>query len=37
MYNLNTKRVVVGENSAMECFSGSFGSHTSYLYPMTVL
>ena len=37
MYNLNTKRVVVGENSAMEWVSGSFGSHTSYLYPMTVL
>ncbi len=37
MYNLNTKRVTVGENSAMEWVSGSFGSHTSYLYPMTIL
>ena len=37
MYNLNTKRVTVGKNSAMEWVSGSFGSHTSYLYPMTVL
>ncbi|MBQ6445811.1 MAG: Fe-S cluster assembly protein SufB, partial [Clostridia bacterium] len=37
MYNLNTKRVTVGKNSAMEWVSGSFGSHTSYLYPMTIL
>ena len=37
MYNLNTKRALIGENSVMEWVSGSFGSHTSYLYPMTVL
>ena len=37
MYNLNTKRAVVGEGARMEWVSGSFGSHVSYLYPMTIL
>jgi Fe-S cluster assembly protein SufB len=37
MYNLNTKRAIVEENGIMEWVSGSFGSHTSYLYPMTIL
>ena len=37
MYNLNTKRALVEEGAAMEWVSGSFGSHTSYLYPTTVL
>ena len=37
MYNLNTKRATVGRNGMMEWVSGSFGSHTSYLYPMTIL
>ncbi len=37
MYNLNTKRAVIGENSTMEWVSGSFGSHTTMLYPMTIL
>lgn len=37
MYNLNTKRAVVGKNSTMEWVSGSFGSHVSYLYPMSIL
>ena len=37
MYNLNTKRAVVEEDAVMEWVSGSFGSHTSYLYPMTIL
>ena len=37
MYNLNTKRAVVEEGARMEWVSGSFGSHVSYLYPMTVL
>ena len=37
MYNLNTKRAKVEENGIMEWVSGSFGSHVSYLYPMTVL
>ena len=37
MYNLNTKRATVEEGGTMEWVSGSFGSHVSYLYPMTVL
>ena len=37
MYNLNTKRAIVEEGGKVEWISGSFGSHTSYLYPMSVL
>ncbi len=37
MYNLNTKRAVVEEGGTIEWVSGSFGSHVSYLYPMSVL
>lgn len=37
MYNLNTKRAKVEEGGVMEWVSGSFGSHVSYLYPMTIL
>ncbi len=37
MYNLNTKRAVVAEGGKVEWVSGSFGSHVSYLYPMSVL
>ena len=37
MYNLNTKRALVEEGGTIEWVSGSFGSHTSYLYPMSVL
>ena len=37
MYNLNTKRALVGENAKMEWVSGSFGSHVSCLYPTTIL
>ena len=37
MYNLNTKRAIVEEDGIMEWVSGSFGSHVSYLYPMTIL
>ena len=37
MYNLNTKRAIVEEGGVMEWVSGSFGSHVSYLYPMTIL
>ena len=37
MYNLNTKRATVEEGGTMEWVSGSFGSHVSYLYPMTIL
>ncbi|MCR4618796.1 MAG: Fe-S cluster assembly protein SufB [Lachnospiraceae bacterium] len=37
MYNLNTKRAIVDEGGKIEWISGSFGSHTSYLYPMSIL
>ena len=37
MYNLNTKRALVEDGGTMEWVSGSFGSHVSYLYPMTIL
>jgi Fe-S cluster assembly protein SufB len=37
MYNLNTKRAVVSEGGTIEWVSGSFGSHVSYLYPMSIL
>mgnify|MGYP005930532347 CR=1 FL=1 len=37
MYNLNTKRAQIAEGGVMEWVSGSFGSHVSYLYPMSVL
>ena len=37
MYNLNTKRAVVAEGGRIEWVSGSFGSHVSYLYPMSIL
>jgi Fe-S cluster assembly protein SufB len=37
MYNLNTKRALVEEGGRIEWVSGSFGSHVSYLYPMSVL
>lgn len=37
MYNLNTKRALVEENGVIEWISGSFGSHVSYLYPMSIL
>ena len=36
MYNLNTKRALVEDGGTMEWVSGSFGSHVSYLYPMTI-
>ena len=37
MYNLNTKRALVEEGGTVEWVSGSFGSHVSYLYPMSIL
>lgn len=37
MYNLNTKRALVEECGVIEWVSGSFGSHVSYLYPMSIL
>lgn len=37
MYNLNTKRAICEKNAKVEWVSGSFGSHISYLYPMSIL
>ncbi len=37
MFNLNTKRAVVEEGGTIEWVSGSFGSHISNLYPMSIL
>lgn len=37
MYNLNTKKAIVGENSRIEWVSGSFGSRVSMLYPTSIL
>lgn len=37
MYNLNTKRAIVQKGGNIEWVSGSFGSHISYLYPMSIL
>ncbi len=37
MYNLNTKRAVVEKGGTIEWVSGSFGSHVSCLYPMSIL
>lgn len=37
MYNLNTKRALVEKGGTIEWVSGSFGSHVSYLYPMSIL
>lgn len=37
MYNLNTKCAIVEEGGTIEWVSGSFGSHVSYLYPMSIL
>ncbi len=37
MYNLNTKRAVVGARGGIEWVSGSFGSKVSMLYPMSIL
>jgi len=37
MYNLNSKRAKVEEGGKIEWISGSFGSHTSYLYPTSIL
>jgi Fe-S cluster assembly protein SufB len=37
MMNLNTKRARVEKNGKIEWVSGSFGSHVSMLYPMSIL
>jgi Fe-S cluster assembly protein SufB len=36
-YNLNTKRAVVEENGIIEWVNGNLGSHTTMLYPCSVL
>ena len=37
MMNLNTKRALVEKNGAIEWISGTFGSHTTMLYPSSIL
>ena len=37
MYNRKAKRAVIEEGGTIEWISGSFGSHTSYLYPTSIL
>ena len=37
MYTLIPKRALVEEGGTIEWVSGSFGSHVSYLYPMSIL
>lgn len=37
VYNLNTKRAIVGENAVMEWVGGTLGSKTTMLYPCSVL
>ncbi|NLB29509.1 MAG: Fe-S cluster assembly protein SufB, partial [Clostridiales bacterium] len=37
MYNLNSKRAIVDAGGTVEWVSGSFGSHTGCLYPMSIL
>ncbi len=37
MFNLNTKKAIVEEGGTIEWISGSFGSHVSMLYPMSIL
>lgn len=37
MFNLNTKKAIVGKNARVDWVSGSFGSKISMLYPMSIL
>lgn len=37
MLNLNSKRALVEKNGAIEWVSGTFGSHITMLYPMSIL
>ena len=37
MMNLNTKKAIIGKNAQVDWVSGSFGSHVSMLYPMSIL
>lgn len=37
MMNLNTKKAIIEKNAQVDWVSGSFGSHISMLYPMSIL
>ena len=37
MYNLNTKKAIVGKNGKVEWITGAFGSKVSMLYPLNIL
>ncbi len=37
MMNLNTKKAIIEKNGKVDWVSGSFGSHISMLYPMSIL
>lgn len=37
MMNLNTKKAIIEKNAKVDWVSGSFGSHISMLYPMSIL
>jgi len=37
MYNLNTKKAIVGKNGKIEWITGAFGSKVSMLYPLNIL
>ena len=37
MLNLNTKKAIIEKNAKVDWVSGSFGSHISMLYPMSIL
>ena len=37
MYNLNTKKAIVGKNAKVEWITGAFGSKVSMLYPLNIL
>lgn len=37
MMNLNTKKAIIDKNAKVDWVSGSFGSHISMLYPMSIL
>lgn len=37
MYNLNTKRAIIGKDGVLEWVAGAFGSQVAMTYPMTIL
>ena len=37
MFNLNTKKAIVGKGGQVDWVTGSFGSHVSMLYPLSIL